>query len=57
MLEAQGGVIGLIEREGLCSQFSQPPWFDVCNRRPTAPLVTRAAMAVDGTMPIGGVSG
>ena len=48
-------MVGLIERERLYSQFSQPLWFDVYNRRPIAPLVTREAMVVDGTMPIEGV--
>jgi two-component system cell cycle sensor histidine kinase PleC len=55
VLAGQGRVIGLIERERLYSQFSQPLWFDVYNRRPIAPLVTREAMVVDGTMPIEGV--
>jgi hypothetical protein len=55
VLEGRGRVIGLIERERLYSQFSQPLWFDVYNRRPIAPLVTREAMVVDGTMPIEGV--
>jgi hypothetical protein len=48
-------VIGLIERERLNSQFSRPLWFDVYNRRPIAPLVTREAIVVDGAMPIEGV--
>jgi two-component system cell cycle sensor histidine kinase PleC len=55
VLEDQGKVVGLIERERLYSQFSQPLWLDVYNRRPIAPLVTREAMVVDGTMPIEGV--
>ena len=55
VVEGRGRVIGLIERERLYSQFSQPLWFDVYNRRPIAPLVTREAMVVDGTMPIEGV--
>jgi two-component system cell cycle sensor histidine kinase PleC len=55
VVEGQGKVIGLIERERLYFQFSQPLWFDVYNRRPIAPLVTRAAMVVDGAMPIEGV--
>ncbi len=55
VLAGQGRVIGLIERERLYSQFSQPLWFDVYNRRPIAPLVTREAMVVDGAMPIEGV--
>ena len=55
VIEGQGRVIGLIERERLYSQFSQPLWFDVYNRRPIAPLVTREAMVVDGAMPIEGV--
>jgi two-component system, cell cycle sensor histidine kinase PleC len=55
VLEGPGRVVGLIERERLYSQFSQPLWFDVYNRRPIAPLVTREAMVVDGAMPIEGV--
>ena len=55
VVEGRGRVIGLIERERLYTQFSQPLWFDVYNRRPIAPLVTREAMVVDGTMPIEGV--
>jgi two-component system cell cycle sensor histidine kinase PleC len=55
VVEGRGKVIGLIERERLYSQFSQPLWFDVYNRRPIAPLVTREAMVVDGTVPIEGV--
>src|SRR5262245_37832672 len=52
VLEGKGRVIGLIERERLYFQFSQPLWFDVYNRRPIAPLVTRDAMVVDGATPI-----
>ena len=55
VIEGKGKVVGLIERERLYSQFSQPLWFDVYNRRPIAPLVTREAMVVDGAMPIEGV--
>ncbi len=55
VVEGKGRVVGLIERERLYSQFSQPLWFDVYNRRPIAPLVTREAMVVDGAMPIEGV--
>jgi two-component system cell cycle sensor histidine kinase PleC len=55
VIEGGGRVIGLIERERLYFQFSQPLWFDVYNRRPIAPLVTREAMVVDGATPIEGV--
>jgi two-component system cell cycle sensor histidine kinase PleC len=55
VVEGEGRVIGLIERERLYYQFSQPLWFDVYNRRPIAPLVTREAMVVDGATPIEGV--
>ncbi|HET6157861.1 MAG TPA: histidine kinase dimerization/phospho-acceptor domain-containing protein [Dongiaceae bacterium] len=55
VVEGEGRVIGLIERERLYYQFSHPLWFDVYNRRPIAPLVTREAMVVDGTTPIEGV--
>jgi hypothetical protein len=44
VIEGGGRVIGLIERERLYYQLSQPLWFDVYNRRPIAPLVTREAM-------------
>src|SRR5262249_26903757 len=40
VLGGEGRVVGLIERERLFYQFSQPLWFDVYNRRPIAPLVT-----------------
>ncbi len=55
VVESGGKVIGLIERERLYLQFSQPLWLDVYNRRPIAPLVTRDAMMVDGATPIEGV--
>src|SRR4030095_8922603 len=55
VIEGGGRVIGLIERERLYFQFSQPLWFDVYNLRPIAPLITREAMVVDGAMPIEGV--
>ena len=55
VVEGEGRVVGLIERERLFYQFSQPLWFDVYNRRPIAPLVTREAMIVDAATPIEGV--
>src|SRR5262245_60741733 len=55
VVEGGGRVVGLIERERLYYQFSQPLWFDVYNRRPIGPLVTREAMIVDAAMPIEGV--
>ena len=55
VVEGEGKVLGLIERERLYFQFSQPLWFDVYNRRPIAPLITREAMVVDATVPIEGV--
>lgn len=55
VVEGAGKVIGLIERERLFYQFSQPLWLDVYNRRPIGPLVTREAMVVDGGTPIEGV--
>jgi signal transduction histidine kinase len=48
-------VTGLIERERLLFQFSQPLWADVYRRRPITPLITRDAMIVDGAMTIEGV--
>src|SRR5262245_19797096 len=55
VIEGEGRVVGLIERERLYYQFSQPLWLDVYNRRPIGPLVTREAMIVDAAMPIEGV--
>ena len=55
VIEGEGRVVGLIERERLFYQFSQPLWFDVYNRRSIAPLVTREPMVVDAAMPIEGV--
>ncbi len=52
---SDGRVVGLIERERLYYQFSQPLWLDVYKRRPIGPLVTREAMVVDAAMPIEGV--
>jgi two-component system cell cycle sensor histidine kinase PleC len=55
VIEGGGRVVGLIERERLYFQFSQPLWLDVYNRRPIAPLVTREALVVDAATPIEGV--
>jgi two-component system cell cycle sensor histidine kinase PleC len=55
VLDMDDRVIGLIERERLLYQFSQPLWADVYRRRPVGPLVSRAAMIVDGATPIEGV--
>jgi len=55
VLDADGRVSGLVERERLLFQFSQPLWADVYRRRPIGPLVTRDAMVVDAAMPIEGV--
>ena len=55
VLDAGERVIGLIERERLLYQFSQPLWADVYRRRPIGPLVSRAAMIVDAETPIEGV--
>ena len=55
VLDPDTRVIGLIERERLLYQFSQPLWADVYRRRPIAPLVSRGAMIVDAATPIEGV--
>jgi two-component system, cell cycle sensor histidine kinase PleC len=55
VLDPDTRVIGLIERERLLFQFSQPLWADVYRRRPIAPLVSRGAMVVDAATPIEGV--
>jgi two-component system cell cycle sensor histidine kinase PleC len=55
VLDAGERVIGLIERERLLYQFSQPLWADVYRRRPIGPLVSRGAMVVEAETPIEGV--
>jgi two-component system cell cycle sensor histidine kinase PleC len=40
-------LIGVIERDRLLFQFSQPLWYDVYNRRPVAPLINTRPLAVD----------
>jgi len=55
VLDSAERVTGLIERERLLVQFSQPLWADVYRRRPVGPLVTREAMIVEAAMPIEGV--
>lgn len=55
VLDDTARVIGMIERERLLYQFSQPLWADVYRRRPIGPLVSRGAMIVDAATPIEGV--
>src|SRR5262245_28508679 len=55
VLDPDTRVVGLIERERLLYQFSQPLWADVYRRRPISPLVSRGAMVVDAATPIEGV--
>ena len=55
VLDGARRVTGLLERERLLFQFSQPLWADVYWRRPVGPLVTRDAMVVEADMPIEGV--
>ncbi len=55
VLDDTARVIGMIERERLLYQFSQPLWADVYRRRPIGPLVSRGAMVVDAATPIEGV--
>ncbi len=55
VLDKSARVTGLLERERLLFQFSQPLWADVYRRRPISPLVTRDAMVVDAATPIEGV--
>jgi two-component system, cell cycle sensor histidine kinase PleC len=52
---AAAEVVGLIERDRLFYQFSQPLWLDVYKRRPIGPLVARDPMVVEAAMPIEGV--
>ncbi|HWT99287.1 MAG TPA: ATP-binding protein [Terriglobales bacterium] len=47
VVDREGGLLGVIERDRLLFQFSQPLWYDVYNRRPIAPLVNTRPLAVD----------
>jgi two-component system cell cycle sensor histidine kinase PleC len=47
VVEPDGTLLGVIERDRLLFQFSQPLWYDVYNRRPIAPLINRRPLAVD----------
>lgn len=48
VVESDGSLIGVVERDRLLFQFSQPLWYDVYNRRPIAPLINQRPLAVDG---------
>lgn len=47
VVDPHGALLGIIERDRLLFQFSQPLWYDVYNRRPIAPLVNTRPLAVD----------
>lgn len=47
VVDREGALLGVIERDRLLFQFSQPLWYDVYNRRPIAPLVNIRPLAVD----------
>ncbi|HVJ40721.1 MAG TPA: ATP-binding protein [Dongiaceae bacterium] len=47
VLGRDGALLGIIERDRLLFQFSQPLWYDVYNRRPIGPLVNTRPLAVD----------
>jgi len=47
VIDPDGTLLGVIERDRLLFQFSQPLWYDVYNRRPIAPLINQRPLAVD----------
>jgi signal transduction histidine kinase len=47
VIDPDGTLLGVVERDRLLFQFSQPLWYDVYNRRPIAPLINRRPLAVD----------
>jgi two-component system cell cycle sensor histidine kinase PleC len=47
VVDPDGTLLGVIERDRLLFQFSQPLWYDVYNRRPIAPLINQRPLAVD----------
>lgn len=47
VVDPDGTLLGVVERDRLLFQFSQPLWYDVYNRRPIAPLINQRPLAVD----------
>lgn len=52
VVDADDNLLGVIERDRLLFQFSQPLWYDVYNRRPIAQLINRHPLAVDASTTI-----
>jgi two-component system cell cycle sensor histidine kinase PleC len=52
VIDSDGTLLGVIERDRLLFQFSQPLWYDVYNRRPIAPLINKRPLAVDASVTI-----
>jgi signal transduction histidine kinase len=52
VVDQDGQLLGVIERDRLLFQFSQPLWYDVYNRRPIAPLINTRPLAVDASVTI-----
>ena len=52
VVEPNGNLIGVVERDRLLFQFSQPLWYDVYNRRPIAPLINTRPLSVDAATTI-----
>jgi two-component system cell cycle sensor histidine kinase PleC len=47
VVDADGAVLGALERDRILSAFAQPLWYDVYNRRPVWPLANRRPLVVD----------
>jgi two-component system cell cycle sensor histidine kinase PleC len=52
VVDAEGVILGALERDRLLSAFAQPLWYDVYNRRPVWPLANRRPLVVDRAAPI-----
>jgi len=52
VIDADGTVLGALERDRILSAFAQPLWYDVYNRRPVWPLANRRPLLVDRAVPL-----
>jgi two-component system cell cycle sensor histidine kinase PleC len=52
VVDADGTVLGALERDRILSAFAQPLWYDVYNRRPVWPLANRRPLLVDRAVPL-----
>jgi two-component system cell cycle sensor histidine kinase PleC len=52
VVDADGAVLGALERDRILSAFAQPLWYDVYNRRPVWPLANRRPLLIDRAVPL-----